>query len=496
MAVTDTLKTDMGAPLVKAKPKAAPSIPPLSSVKMPTADAYDAAQQAVSDANVAIAKGKAAKTAALPGVQAELRSQEKAELEPIEKQLTFKPDMSYMRDISNVFMLVGMLGSFLGTKGGVSASANAQAALTGMMQGLVKGSDAEFLRQKSMFDENYKYLSKQVDDIREKYKDYQKVAVEQGIAPATSKILEDFNALGKGVDSQLIEKIGADAALDKVKHRDEVQKNTNELIIKLNKAQDEHKKTVVEVTKLNSEIDKLKAEAKNRVFTPEMGQLQAALAEKGVSLPTGLRSAQQQISLYRGLLDRNPGKTADQIADMVKSGKINIAAAVKEAQTAAGIVGKVLVAENDMAPMGQKIKEIANDLPRGEFMPINRLLATAENQLSSTGQRILKLRINAMLNAYDVLSARGGTDKAKRAETRGLLTSADSPDVLNAAVDNMIMEAKIAEQAGSAAIESIAGGSAAASSAPRHKVGDKIEQDGNIYTVRRVDNAGNILEAN
>lgn len=192
---------------------------------------------------------------------------------------------------------------------------------------------------------------------------------------------------------------------------------------------------------------KMGSSSGGETFTPEMGALMAALAEKGVSLPSGMRSKSQQAEMYGGLLARNPGKTPDEIADLVKTGKIELGAQQKEVNTAAGIAGRVEVAANEIQEMTPLVLDMSEKVPRTSFVPLNRLIQTADTALSDPNLKELKIRINSLLNAYDVLAARGGTDAAKREEVRGMLLSADSPEALKAAIHSFGLEAQVAHKA-------------------------------------------------
>lgn len=187
--------------------------------------------------------------------------------------------------------------------------------------------------------------------------------------------------------------------------------------------------------------------AEGSTFTPEMSSLMAALAERGVSLPAGLRSKQQQVSLYQGLMERNQGKTADEIADGIKAGQIKFGAEKKETQTAASIAGKVSVAENEIGEFAPLIRDASSKVDRGKFVPVNQLLQMKDASISDPNLRTLKIQINGMLNAYDVLAGRGGTDKDKRAEAHSLLTSADGPEALEAGLKAFEAEAGAAKRA-------------------------------------------------
>lgn len=182
-------------------------------------------------------------------------------------------------------------------------------------------------------------------------------------------------------------------------------------------------------------------------FGGDAAALMAALAERGVSLPTGFRSKQQQLALYRGLLARNPDKSPDEIADMIKSGQIAFGAEKKETQTAATVAGRVQVAQNEIKEFAPLIRQASARVPRGQFVPINKLLQAGEASVSDPNLKQLRIAVNSLLNAYDLLAARGGTDKDKRAAAHALITAADSPEALNAALTQFEAEADAAGRA-------------------------------------------------
>ena len=182
-------------------------------------------------------------------------------------------------------------------------------------------------------------------------------------------------------------------------------------------------------------------------FTPKMGEMMAALAEKGVSLPTGFRSKEQQAALYSGILARNPDKTPDQIADMIKKGEIEFGAQKKETTTAAGIAGKVQVFANELDENIPLVRKAAAAVPRGEWTDLNKLVQMGDNKISDPKLKTLKGYITSTLNAYDALAARGGTDVDKRAENRRLLLSSDGPEAFDAQLKVFENEANVAKKA-------------------------------------------------
>jgi hypothetical protein len=176
-------------------------------------------------------------------------------------------------------------------------------------------------------------------------------------------------------------------------------------------------------------------------------ELLASFASKGVALPTGFRSQAQMQATLDGLLAKFPNNTPDEIADMVASGQIDFGAAKKETTTAAAQAGRVAMATNELNTFAPLVLQASAKVPRGSFVPINKLLQMGEGSISDPNLRQLKIGINSMLNAYDQLAARGGTDMNKRAEAHSLLGSADSPEALAAAIDMFQKEASAAGQA-------------------------------------------------
>jgi hypothetical protein len=157
------------------------------------------------------------------------------------------------------------------------------------------------------------------------------------------------------------------------------------------------------------------AALKSQGFDDRESELLAALADRNVSLPAGLRSQQQIKATVDGLFKAHPDMTAGEIADGIKSGKLKLTAETKAAQTAGTQIGKVSVAVNEIEPFGRQVLEASKDLPReSQSLTINGLLQRGEKELNNPQLLRLKVKLQALNNAYDQLAARGGTDKDKR----------------------------------------------------------------------------------
>ena len=188
-------------------------------------------------------------------------------------------------------------------------------------------------------------------------------------------------------------------------------------------------------------------------FEGKNGALMAALADRGVALPAGFRSAQQQVGLLDSLWKRNPELTADQIADKVKSGQIDLANVRKAGQVAAGIAGKVAYAENEILQTIPLVQEASAKLPRGQFVPFNKLKQMGEASFSDPNLAEFRMYMTSLSNAYDMLAARGGTDVEKRAESRKNFDTAASPEALERVLQAVMKEAKASGRAAQAAMK-------------------------------------------
>ena len=188
------------------------------------------------------------------------------------------------------------------------------------------------------------------------------------------------------------------------------------------------------------------------------GDLLAALADKGVSLPAGFRSQQSQKALLSGLIRRHPDMTADQIADGIVSGKLKFTAETKGASVAGTQIGKVALATNELDTFGDQVLAASKDLSRAPVgLTLRGLLQMGEKQASSTGLLTLKLKLQALENAYDQLAARGGTDADKRAHIASLFDARLTDAGIQALVTGVKQEAEGARAAADRTIAETSG---------------------------------------
>jgi len=192
-------------------------------------------------------------------------------------------------------------------------------------------------------------------------------------------------------------------------------------------------------------------------FTDNQRDLLAALAVRSVNLPAGLRSQAQIKATLAGLLQKNPNRTPDEIADDIKSGKLQLAAETKGAQVAGGQIGKVALSANELDTFGDQTIAASDALPRGRFVPWNRLRQLGEASISDPKLLLFKAKMQALENAYNQLAARSGTDVEKRAHIHDLFNAANSPAAVETLVAALKQEADAARSAANRTIAETSG---------------------------------------
>jgi hypothetical protein len=172
----------------------------------------------------------------------------------------------------------------------------------------------------------------------------------------------------------------------------------------------------------------------------KIGDLQASIAAAGYSLPSGFRSKEQQASLLSGLLRKYDGLSPDDIAHLLANNAADYAGVKKATQIAAGIAGKVEFANQELKAFAPIAMDASAAVDRGSFVPMSKLIQVGQKNISDPDLKRLYVATQSILNAYNMLSARGGTDQEVRAHNRQVLMTADSPEAYQAAIEMIIKE--------------------------------------------------------
>lgn len=121
-------------------------------------------------------------------------------------------------------------------------------------------------------------------------------------------------------------------------------------------------------------------------FAPEDGELLAAMAVAGVSLPAGLRSKQQQAATLQGLRRANPGVSATDIAEMVRTGQLDFNGSKRSTGQLAGVLAAANAQSAQLEKNFAQLEPLVAQMPNAPNF-INEALTGLKNNLSFGGSK-------------------------------------------------------------------------------------------------------------
>lgn len=131
----------------------------------------------------------------------------------------------------------------------------------------------------------------------------------------------------------------------------------------------------------------------------------------------------------------------------IASKQQELSAVGKSLQVAGGQAGKVAVGLNELKQFGPLVTQASAAVPRGNFVPWNKLKQMADTSISDPALLRFKTQMTALENAYNQVAARGGSDVGKREHIHQLFSTANSPEAVATLVDAVNQEAQSAETA-------------------------------------------------
>jgi len=171
-------------------------------------------------------------------------------------------------------------------------------------------------------------------------------------------------------------------------------------------------------------------------YTDRQSQILAALTADGVSLPGGLRGQRQIRQTLAALDEANPGASPQEIADMVKGGRINLATQTTGAKAfATGRQGQQAQSFGVALAHLDTLQNLIDSLDNTASPLWNRLANTWKTQ---TGQAA-PTNFNAarQIVGAEIMKAivAGGGGEAERQQVAQQLNNASSPQQLNGVID-------------------------------------------------------------
>lgn len=128
------------------------------------------------------------------------------------------------------------------------------------------------------------------------------------------------------------------------------------------------------------------------------------------------------------------------------------------ARTIGNIGGKVDYGVNELLQSIPLAEKSSHALPRGQFVPITRIEQMIQSGTSNPALKDFAIKTNAVINAYNLVAGRAGTDVQQRHDNANLLRTADSPEAYSAALAAMGMEGRVAQSASRTTMNGIGNG--------------------------------------
>jgi hypothetical protein len=158
--------------------------------------------------------------------QPELRQEISEKVE--EQSKPFIPSHETAGDLGNVFMLTNILGFLIG-RGAKGNSQAAMSAMNGMLEGHNKGREDLYKREKDIFEENQKVLSRSVQNLKDKLKEAMDMAAvdhNAGMQKAYSAIASE----GASMMNDALNKYGLAYTYELAKNAVDIDNKKQELI--------------------------------------------------------------------------------------------------------------------------------------------------------------------------------------------------------------------------------------------------------------------------
>jgi len=173
------------------------------------------------------------------------------------------------------------------------------------------------------------------------------------------------------------------------------------------------------------------------------------------------RSAPANVRSHIGTWAAEMGITPDDLSSGSAKAKFDQASAVTSGHRA----GSMASVEATMPALTDNARQLAGELGQGRFVPVNKLLQMADENISDPKLAAFKVGHQAVVSEYQQVISRGGTNVTALREAMHALNSARGIDAYNAALKQVDKEVAI-NVAGTKAVRAGLGGNHGAAPAP------------------------------
>ena len=150
----------------------------------------------------------------------------------------------------------------------------------------------------------------------------------------------------------------------------------------------------------------------------KQGALLAALADRGATLPQGMRSKSQQDAILNGLIARHPDMTVDQIADGVARGSLTMSTEKTESNVLGRREAAILPVEKSITKPGgflDQAEAAVNKVDFSKLKAAGRFESWTKEQNSDPALTAYKAAVAELRAEYSIVLSKGGqvTDAAR-----------------------------------------------------------------------------------
>lgn len=335
----------------------------------------------------------------------------------------FKPTPQSKEDLMGLFGILGAIGAMAGGKSYGSAL-GAMNAMGGMLGGYQEGRKDLFDREKAEFDKHLQSVKAHNDQITQAFNTAMKMAP-YNLSGANAKLQQDLSTfdaqmLRAQVKRQGIEKTGQMWQTTSDKASTEILKRLQVF--------NAMQKAIQPAGSVDDGTAKMLAEQFISGRTQALSGL--GYGSVGAANRTKILNEVSRIAQERGMNGTDLAAKAQEY--------MGLGAEARALGTSAARIGAAAQEATSLMPIAIAASEA---VPRGKFVPINKLSQMAESSISDPALARFKAANNALVNTYvRAISPSGVPTDLVRKEAYSLLQTVDGPEKYKAVVDQMKLE--------------------------------------------------------
>lgn len=337
----------------------------------------------------------------------------------------FTPTPENKNDLLSLFALTAA-NTFLGG-GGRNSGVTAMTNLSSAMQGLNAGRQDLYERELNNYKTNVERVRLQNQQVQEKIKQAMTLWGADKDA-AQRKLAEAAAMTDNGLLKHKIRTGDLNSLSQLVQQQEQSQLRHQEVMARLGMQEGKGDQGLLSPDAVDFMADQILAGDR----TPFQNLGRGAQGSKNI---VALREAVMRKAKERGF-------TGKQLANM--TAEFEGQKALQRALGTRTATAEMAVTEfQQLAPI---VLQASADVPRGDFVPLNRAILAGKANLSDPAVRRLNAAINTTVNVYArAISPTGQVTVSDKEHARELLRAADSPEALAEIVDLMMLEAQAAK---------------------------------------------------